>query len=155
MEKNNKNEHNEYEDKIFRDIDLTGDEIAAQSDSLIKSIKQMNLREYKLFIFLISKVNSSQPNDLRFRIRANVIAKVFGVRSPNSIYRDIPSIIENLTKKVITIHPKEKDKQIQIAPLSYAKYHKGKGFADVEISPDLVPHVLDPYKDNPLSFIIH
>ena len=153
MEKT-KNNKNEYEYKIFRDIELTGDEIVTQSDSLINSIKQMNLRELKLFSFLISKVNSSQSNDLRFRVRANVIAKVFGVRSTESIYRDIPSIIKNLTKKVITIHPEEKDKQILIAPLSYAKYHKGKGFADVEISPDLVPYILDPYKDDPFLLII-
>ena len=135
-------EKSQNETMIFTDIELTGDEMLMQSNTLIHATKQMNLRELKFFYFLLSKVYSSQPEDLRFRISANVFAKVFGVQSTPSVYRDIPSIIKNLTKKVITIHPQEDENQeVQISPLSYAKYWTEKGYAEVEISPELIPYL--------------
>lgn len=146
------------ETKIFSDIELIGNEMIVQSESLAGSFKQMKLSELKFFSFLISKLNPSKPDNLRFRVKANVFAKAIGRKSTSGIYVDIPPIIKNLTEKVITIYPLENEQPIEISPLSYAKYHTGEGFADVEISPHLASYMFDPREEfvqYKLSNIMH
>lgn len=136
-------------EKTFMDIKITGKEVVVQSNSLVDAFKRTKLRELKLFLFLISKVNPQKPNDMRFRVTIKELAKAIGVESPDSVYKDIRSIIQNLMEKIITIHKQENGKRTvtDIPLLSYAKYWIDEGYADVEISAYLAPYIIDLHRD--------
>jgi plasmid replication initiation protein len=118
-------------------------------NKLIDYPKSLNLQEQRLFLFLLSKLDPDDPENITFRISTLEFAKAIGIDSTTNIYRDIRKAIKNLTEKIITIHATEDDcKTItDISLLNHAKYWHGKGYADIKISKEVSPFLFLLHKE--------
>jgi plasmid replication initiation protein len=127
----------------IKELQLTGTELVVQDNRLIDSPKMVTLQEQKLFLFLISKLDPKNSEDIVFRIPIAEFAKAIGVESTTDIYRDIRKAIKRLMERVITINGIEDGcKTITDIPiLCYAKYWCGRGYADIKISEEIAPYL--------------
>ncbi len=133
----------------IKELKLTGQEIVVQDNKLIDSPKTLSLQEQKLFLFLVSKLDPNNQEDIVFRISINEFAKTIGVESKTDIYRDVRKSIKNLMGKIVTINSIENGcKTITDCPiLEYAKYWHGKGYADIKISNAITPYLFSLHKE--------
>lgn len=129
---------------LIRKTKVTGRELVVQANTLIQSPRNLSLQEQKLFLFIISKLNPKEDNDVIFRIPVSEFAKTLGIQSKNDVYRDVQKIINQLMSRVISIN-----REINNIPTTthlnifgYVRYWHGKGYADVKISNDTLPYLL-------------
>lgn len=130
--------------ELIRETKVTGKELVVQANTLIQSPRNLSLQEQKLFLFIISKLNPKETNDVIFRIPVSEFAKTLGIQSKNDIYRDVQKIIKQLMSRVISIN-REIDNVPTTTHLNifgYVRYWHGKGYADVKISNDILPYLL-------------
>ena len=130
--------------ELIRETKVTGKELVVQANTLIQSPRNLSLQEQKLFLFIISKLNPKETNDVIFRIPVSEFAKTLGIQSKNDIYRDVQKIIKQLMSRVISIN-REIDNIPTTTHLNifgYVRYWHGKGYADVKISNDILPYLL-------------
>jgi plasmid replication initiation protein len=133
-----------------KEIKLTGTEIVVQDNKLVDSSRILSLQEQKLFLFLVSKLNPEQQEDITFRIPINEFAKAIGVDSVNDIYRDVQNIAKHLMSRVVLIRKMEDYGRESITYthiVSYAKYWTGKGYADIKISKEIAPYLFELKKN--------
>lgn len=144
-----KTNEEEYKNKDFKSVVMTGKELVVQNNQLIDSFKKAKLQELKLFSFIISKVNPQKPDDMCFKLTVPEIAKVVGIENTQDIYRDISDMLLNLLEKIITIYSRENGgRAITYIPLfSYAKYMVDEGYVNVAISPLLAPYIVNLKRD--------
>lgn len=128
-----------------KEVALTGTEVVVQDNVLIDSPKDLSLKEQKLFLFLVSKIDPQDPQQqICFRITVKDFAQAIGLTNPGSLtdaYRDVRKVVRSLQRKIVTeIEQGRKGKIITDMPLiTYAKYYTGDGYADIEINPHLTP----------------
>lgn len=127
----------------IKELKLTGKELVVQDNKLIDAPKILNLQEQKLFLFLVSKLDPNNPEDIVFRIAISEFAKAIGVESTTDVYRDVRKAIKNLMGKIVTVHAIEDGCKTttDIPILGYAKYWHGKGYADIKISQEISPYL--------------
>ena len=127
----------------IRELKLTGTELVVQDNELLDSPKILNLQEQKLFLFLISKLDPDNPEDIIFRISIKEFAKAIGVVSTTDVYRDVRKAIKHLMSRIISIN-RVKDgcrTTTDMPILGYAEYWHGKGYADIKISEEIAPYL--------------
>jgi plasmid replication initiation protein len=131
------------ENYSVKELKITGAEVVVQDNELIDSPKILNLQEQKLFLFLVSKLDPNNPDDIVFRISIDEFAKAIGVDSITDVYRDVRKAIKHLMGKIVTIHAIEDGCRTttDIPILGYAKYWHGKGYADIKISVEIAPYL--------------
>ena len=130
--------------KHFKPVKATGLEVVVQDNRLIDSPRFLSLQEQKLFIFLVSKLNPENPDDITFRIPVTEYAKAMGI-DVNNAYREVRRIVKRLMSRVISIFQYEDGcrTETMIPVLSYYKYWESKGYADVRLAKELVPYLFD------------
>jgi plasmid replication initiation protein len=130
------------EQKI-KELKLIGTELVVQNNELLDSPKMLNLQEQKLFLFLVSKLDPDNPDDIVFRISIKEFAKAIGVESTTDIYRDVRKAIKHLMSRIVSIN-RVKDRGLTTTDmpiLGYAEYWHGKGYADIKISEEIAPYL--------------
>ena len=131
------------ETKRIKELKLTGTELVVQDNKLLDSPKMLNLQEQKLFLFLISKLDPNNPEDIVFRISITEFAKAIGVESTTNVYRDVRKAIKHLMSRIVSINRiKDGSRTTTDMPiLGYAEYWHGKGYADIKISEEIAPYL--------------
>ena len=136
-----------------KEVVLTGTEVVVQDNVLIDSPKDLSLKEQKLFLFIVSKIDPYDPQQqICFRITVKDFAKAIGLTKPKSItdaYRDVRKVIKSLQRRIVTeVEQGRKGKIITDMPLiTYAKYYTGEGYADIEINPHLTPFLFQLHRE--------
>jgi plasmid replication initiation protein len=131
---------------MFKKIKVTGTELVVQDNKLIDSPRMLSLQEQKLFLFLVSKLDPKNPEDIIFRVPINEFAKAIGVDSLSDIYRDVRKVAKQLMSRIVSIKKMENDRTVSIVDthiVSYAEYWIGKGYTDIKISEEIVPYLFD------------
>jgi plasmid replication initiation protein len=124
-------------------LKVMGTEVVVQHNDFLESSKRLTLQEYKLFMFLISKVDPTSDELLVFRVTALEFAKAIGIENSAYIYRDLQAVTKRLMERVVTIHHPESQLLIQTHLLSSMHYWYGEGYVDIKISEDMRPYILN------------
>lgn len=127
----------------IKEVKATGMEMVVQDNNLIDSPRFFSLQEQRLFIFLVSKLNPENPEDITFRLPVVEFAKALGIDEKDAI-RDLKRITKDLMKRVIEIKKQTQDGGKSTAFLhivSYAEYWHGKCYADIKISDEIAPYL--------------
>jgi plasmid replication initiation protein len=122
-------------------------EVVVQHNDFLETPKKLTLQEYKLFMFLVSKINPSDIYPPEFRISAAEFAKAVGIENSTYIYRDLQMVTRRLMRRVIEIHKSESELLIQTHLISSAHYWYGKGYVDIKISKEIAPYLLGLHRD--------
>lgn len=124
----------------IKEVTVTGMEMVVQDNRLIDSPRFFSLQEQRLFIFLVSKLNPENPEDITFRLPVVEFAKALGIPEKDAI-RDLKRITKDFMKRVIEIYNKDENSQTLVHIVSFAKYWLGKGYADIKISDEIAPYL--------------
>lgn len=124
----------------IKEITVTGMEMVVQDNRLIDSPRFFSLQEQRLFIFLVSKLNPENPEDITFRLPTNEFAKALGIDEKDAV-RDLKRITKNFMERVIEIYNKDENSISLVHVVSFAKYWLGKGYADIKISDEIAPYL--------------
>jgi plasmid replication initiation protein len=124
-------------------IEITGKEIVVQHNTFLDSPKNLTLQEYKLFMFLVSKIDPINGDFSVFRVTALEFAKAIGVENSTYIYRDLQAVTLRLMTRVVKIHRTEDQLLIQTHLLDSVHYWYGEGYVDIKISDDMKPYLLN------------
>lgn len=118
------------------------------SNSMIKGRQPMNIREQKIFRLLLSQVQPDTEQFQVFQIALPTLAKILGIKSVDSLRRDINKIVLNLQTQLLAIryfdendvnHTNEKWRYINI--MSVADFDKS--YLRLQLSEKLKPYVLN------------
>lgn len=124
----------------IKEVTVTGMEMVVQDNRLIDSPRFFSVQEQRLFIFLVSKLNPENPEDITFRLPTIEFAKALGIDEKDAV-RDLKRITKDLMKRVIEIYNKDENTQTLVHVVSFAKYWLGKGYADIKISDEIAPYL--------------
>jgi len=130
------------ENLVFEKVKVTGSEIVVQHNNLIDAPKGLTLQEYKMFMFLISKIDPLCNDFSVFRVTALEFAKAIDVKNSTYIYRDLQSVAKRLMERVIKIRKPETNLTIQTHLISSIYYWHGEGYVDIKVSDDMKPYLL-------------
>jgi len=133
----------------IKELKLTGTELVIQDNKLIDSPKMLNLQEQKLFLFLVSKLDPNNPEDVIFRVTIKDFAKAIGVESTTDVYRDVRKAIKHLMSRIVSIKRiKDGCKTTTDIPiLGYAEYWHGRGYADIKFSEEIAQYLFHLKKE--------
>lgn len=117
-------------------------DIAIQSNTLI-ALDRYNwtLQEQKIFLLLVSKVDSIKDNDFRtIEFTVDEFAKLIGVKTQGSIYTEVEKVTERMLSRVFCARDETGATYFQA--LSRAKYQYGNGKVKLTIHEDMKPYLL-------------
>jgi len=126
---------------------MTKTNIVVQSNELIMLDRyDWTLQEQKIFLFLVSRVNSMKDKDFR-RITLTVqeFATLVGVKNRSSIYTSLEMITDKILSRVFRIETEYSVTKFQA--LSRAKYVKKTGTVELTIHQDMMPYLLEISKN--------
>jgi plasmid replication initiation protein len=127
---------------VPKEIKITEKDIVVQHNNLIEAPKGLTLQEYKMFMFLISKIDPLYNDFSVFRITALEFAKAIGVENSTYVYRDLQVVSKRLLERVIKIIKPESNLTIQTHLVSSVYYWHGCGYVDIKISDEMKPYFL-------------
>lgn len=127
---------------IPKEIKVTEKDIVVQHNNLLETPKGLTLQEYKLFMFLISKIDPLGDELLTFRVTALEFAKAIGIENSTYIYRDLKTVTKRLMERVVSIHRPQDQLLIQTHLISSIYYWYGEGHVDIKISDEMRPYLL-------------
>ena len=116
--------------------------VVVQSNRFLDSPKNLTLNEYKLFMFVVSKINPDGNEIEKIRVTADEFANVLGAEKKNNIYKELKMASDRLLNRIITVHYPEKELFTKTHLIASINYWYGKGYVDIAISPDMKPHLL-------------
>ena len=116
--------------------------VVVQSNRFLDSPKNLTLNEYKLFMFVVSKINPDGNEIEKIRVTADEFANVLGAEKKNNIYKELKVASDRLLNRIITVHYPEKELFTKTHLIASINYWYGKGYVDIAISPDMKPHLL-------------
>lgn len=116
--------------------------VVVQSNRFLDSPKNLTLNEYKLFMFVVSKINPDGNEIEKIRVTADEFANVLGAEKKNNIYKELKVASDRLLNRIITVHYPEKQLFTKTHLIASINYWYGKGYVDIAISPDMKPHLL-------------
>jgi hypothetical protein len=139
---------NKKDNKLFfTPVVYNGNDVVVQGNDFLESPKNLTLQEYKLFMFLISKINPNGTEFSTFRVTAEEFAKAIGIEMHSDVYRNLQAATKRLMKRVIEIHKPEQELFVQTHLISSTRYWYGKGYVDVVISQDMTPYLIGLQRD--------
>lgn len=130
------------EESICKSIDVLGTEVVVQRNDFIKMPKKLTLHEYKILIWIISKIDPYEDKIPEFKISSTNFAKVLGLEKNQSTYKEMQNITQKLLSRVIQIPIPEREELIQTGIISYVHYYKTKGYLSIKLSEKLEPYFL-------------
>jgi plasmid replication initiation protein len=126
----------------IQNVKVTGMEIVVQDNRLIDSPRFFSLQEQRLFIFLVSKLNPKNREDITFRFPTIEFSKAIEI-DPDTAIRDLKRITKKIMGLVVELKNKDEKSTTYTHIVSYAKYWEGKGYADFKISDEIAPYLFD------------
>lgn len=151
----NVHEQLEYIPDMLRDAEETDRRITydkpypvVMANSMIKGRQPMNIREQKIFRLLLSQVQPDTEQFQVFQISLPTLAKILGIKSVDSLRRDINKIVVNLQTQLLAIryfdeddvnHTNEKWRYVNIMAVSECD----NGYLRMQLSDKLKPYVLN------------
>lgn len=122
-------------------------DVVVQSNELIMLDRyDWTLQEQKIFLFLVSRVNSMKDKDFRkITLTVQEFAELIGVKNRSSIYTSLEMITDKILSRVFRIETEFSVTKFQA--LSRAKYIKKTGIIDLTIHQDMMPYLLEISKN--------
>lgn len=142
----------------IRTLKAERQDIVAQNNSLIEASKNLNLLEYKLFMFLVSKINPLDDHIPVFKVTTEEFAKVLGAKTTSFIYRDLQKAADKLLTRYATVYYPEKNKTVKTNLTQRVEYLHGEGCIVIKLSQEIKPFLCDlrrEFTQYKLSNIIH
>lgn len=131
------------------------------ANSVIKGRQPMNIREQKIFRLLLSQVQPDTEQFQTFQIALPLLAKILGIKSVDSLRRDIGKIVANLQTQYLSIRyfdEEDKDKtneKWRLVSIMAVSEFDGQ-FLRLQLSDSLRPYVLNlqgDYTSYPITTI--
>ena len=122
-------------------------DIVVQSNELIMLDRyDWTLQEQKIFLFLVSCVNSMKDKDFRkLTLTVKEFAELIGVKNRSSIYSSLELITKKILSRVFRVETEHSITQFQA--LSRAKYIKKEGTVELTIHQDMMPYLIEISKN--------
>ena len=131
----------------IKKIKSTEKDIVLQSNSLIEAPKNLNLLEYKLFMFIFSKIKPDS-NDLPiFKVTATEFSKLIGAKNTKNAYRDLKLAADRLLTRTAQVYYPERNLTVKINLTSQACYWHNEGCVEIQLSNEIKPFLLSLHKE--------
>jgi plasmid replication initiation protein len=129
--------------------------LVVKSNTLTEAFFEMTQNEYKLILFLMSKLRKEETCFSKQKISAIEFAELLSVTKKNT-YSQLIRMQDSLAEKNILIVDLIKKTRIKIPWFGYIKYLEGEGMLETSFNPYLTSHLLNidiPYTKYLLSNI--
>lgn len=116
-------------------------ELVIQHNHLIEAHYRLSLQEKRVILWLLTQI---KPNDEDFKLHkleVREFSNMTGLEAGNQ-YSKLQEITLNLMKRVMKIYEPYTKSILQMAWLSFAKYHLTKGYIELRFDPALKPYLL-------------
>jgi len=115
-------------------------DLVIKSNDLIEGIIDMSYNEYKLILYLISKINRNDKEFTKQRITVKEFAEL--IKCEHNIYSYMKSMAESIVSKKIKILYGI-DNMLNINWFSYTDYKADKGMIEFAFNNSLAPYLLN------------
>ena len=104
----------------------------------------MALQQYKLLLFIISKIKPSDPEGQKYTFSIGDYCRVCGIDHSNGQnYIDLKSALKDLADKSMWMETPDGKQEILLRWLNRITLNKHSGTVEVEFHPDMFPYLLD------------
>jgi hypothetical protein len=102
----------------------------------------LTLQEKRLIYWLISEIKPDDHDFKPYRVSVKELTAFLGLENNNRIYQQMAQVTERLMRRVMKIEEPENESLLQVAWVSSARYHLGKGCVDISFDPQLKPYLI-------------
>jgi len=113
--------------------------IVVKSNILVEASYKLTAQEQWVILTLTSKIRPDDEDFKDYSVSVKEFAEMAGIRHKGE-YEDVKDITKKLVGRVFTIY--EPSGPLQLAWISSAKYHEGKGTVTLRFDPGLKPYLL-------------
>ena len=119
-------------------------DLVVQHNNLIGAKRNLTLQEYRVILWLISKVRVDDEDFKEHELNVVEFCNIIGIRY-DCMYQRLAKITKSLMEKVIEIKTVNGSKEIleQVGILSYARYESGQGKVVLSFHPRMGRFLLD------------
>ena len=126
-----------------RTIKPKDDALVVRHNKLIEARYETTLHQQRIMLWLISEIRPEDRAFQTYRVTIKELAKFVGLEKNKNVYQQMAEATKGMVGRLVEIGSFEQDNYLQVGLISSAKYKVGEGFIDLEISPQLVPYLLD------------
>lgn len=120
---------------------MKNNELIVKANSLIEGFIEMSQNEYKLTLYLMSKINKEDNEFRKQRISVKEFSELLEVKQ-EWLYTYLKSFEDTLASRKIRIFSPNGDR-LYIPWFGYVKYEEGEGIIEVAFNHDLSPFLLN------------
>ena len=120
------------------------DKFVVKSNDLIEARHRLTIQESHVILWLLTQIRPDDEDFKTHQLKVEDFSKMIGLNAQGQ-YGELQKITENLMRRILKIREKgeKNDKTLlQVAWLSSAKYHYGKGYVSLCFDPQLKPYLL-------------
>ena len=132
--------------------------MVTKHNKLIQAKYSLTLQEKRLIYWLISEISPDDRDFKPYRVSVKELTTFLGMENNNRIYQQMAQVTERLMRRVMKIEEPENELLLQVAWVSSARYHLGKGCVDISFDPQLKPYLIQlksHYTSIELRYAIH
>ncbi len=131
--------------KVADDVIIRDKTTVVQSNNLINLKQKFNLREFRLFLYCVSKIDDRNDKDLlqSYRIYTKELGELIGKTNSNLYYKKIREIFIGIMKHIVTIRNPKTGNIYDTHYIQSVDYHVGKGYLDVMFDNKLKEDLID------------
>ena len=114
-----------------------------KSNDLIEARYRLSLQETHVVLWLLTQIKPEDEDFKSHRLDISEFATMAGLKAQGQ-YGELQKITENLMRRVLKFRELENNNKttLQVAWLSSAKYHHGRGYVSLCFDPKLKPYLL-------------
>ena len=116
--------------------------LVTKHNKLIQAKYSLTLQEKRLIYWLISEIKPDDRDFKPYRVSVKELTTFLGLENNNRIYQQMAQVTERLMRRVMKIEEPENESLLQVAWVSSARYHLGKGCVDISFDPQLKPYLI-------------
>ena len=116
--------------------------LVTKHNKLIQAKYSLTLQEKRLIYWLISEIKPDDHDFKPYRVSVKELTVFLGMENNNRIYQQMAQVTERLMRRVMKIEEPENESLLQVAWVSSARYHLGKGCVDISFDPQLKPYLI-------------
>ena len=116
--------------------------LVTKHNKLIQAKYSLTLQEKRLIYWLISEISPDDGDFKPYRVSVKELTTFLGMENNNRIYQQMAQVTERLMRRVMKIEEPENESLLQVAWVSSARYHLGKGCVDISFDPQLKPYLI-------------
>src|SRR5512132_75554 len=132
--------------------------LVTKHNKLIQAKYSLTLQEKRLIYWLISEIKPEDGDFKPYRVAIKELTAFLGLENNNRIYQQMAEVTERLMRRVMKIEELESNSLLQVAWVSSARYHLGKGCVDISFDPQLKPYLVqlkNQFTSIELRYAIH